>query len=126
MNTTHDVDFFNLVHDLLLVPGADDPDGERRDRVRRPYEYRQLISPYQVDGELPNQTTFRPVVCCDISPGGMSFRTVHRPDYERLVVALGKVPFTFIEARVVHVTKSDDDRPEEFLVGCRFEGRILD
>ncbi len=120
-----DVDLYSLVHELLLVRDADDQQDERRGGVRHPYECRQLISPYRIDGELPDQTTFRPVKCCDISPGGMSFHSDQLPDCERLVIALGTLPFIYIEARIMHVTECDDDRPGKYLVGCQFGGRII-
>ena len=124
MYTSYDAGLYQVVHELLLVREAGTPSDDRRAGARQPYECRQLISPYRTDGELPDQTTFRPVECSDISPGGLAFCSEHRPDYEKLIVALGKVPFMFLEARVVRVTEDDENHPGKYLIGCRFEGRI--
>jgi hypothetical protein len=119
---TSDANFFSLVHHVLesnrLVTNAD-----RRESDRHEFPCRQFIAPY-VGGSLPKQTEFRLVRCQDLSPSGFSFLAAEPPDCEYLVVALGKCPYIFVSAHVVHCATQLIDREEPFVVGCRFVARI--
>jgi hypothetical protein len=92
----------------------------RRSQTRSPYDCVQLIAPY--DGQkLPRQADFRHVVCRDISTSGVSFVVPHALPTERVIVALGTVPFSFLIAEVVRSELTDDG---EVFVGCRFVERL--
>ncbi len=102
------------------VPGYD-----MRSSPRRAYQYRQLIAPLHGD-QLPPRNRFFEVICEDISAGGIAFRLDSLPDFKRVVVALGQsAQLAFFTADLVRVseTRAADGR-RQFLVGCRFTGRI--
>lgn len=120
--TTQDVELFQLVHELLQESRGYQL-GERRDRPRASYDCVQLIAPY--DGlTMPSQAQFRRAHCRDLASGGFSFFAEQPPDADRLIVALGSVPFTFFVAEVVRVKRSDVDHTGSYLVGCRFVERL--
>jgi PAS domain S-box-containing protein len=107
---------------IAIAPPPDGP--EKRSSPRREYQYRQAIAP--MDGKrLPARRDFFEVECEDISAGGISFYLDRPPEFEYLVVALGKAPtLTWFAALVVRVVdRSAPDAPR-FLVGCRFTGRV--
>ncbi len=111
----------------LPSPAADRPfpGPEMRSSPRRTYQYRQLIAPLRGE-QLPPQNRFFEVVCEDISAGGISFCLDSLPDFKRVVVGLGQPPqLAFFTADVVRVseTRAADGR-RQFLVGCRFAGRV--
>src|SRR6187549_261902 len=93
---------------------------ERREEDRRPYRCVQLLAPY--DGEqLPDQQSFRQVLCHDLSANGFSFYSYRTPETPQLIVALGKVPvIRFFIAEVKRVNASATDHGHEYQVGCRF------
>jgi hypothetical protein len=97
---------------------------EMRSSPRRPYEYQQSIAP-MYGGCIPSRKDFVPVECRDISAGGLAFYLSGRPDFDRLVVALGRHPNqTFFTARVVRTEPTERDGHRQYLIGCRFSGRI--
>jgi hypothetical protein len=121
-SSTADADLFALIHRLLDEDRLESP-RERRGGKRLAFVYDQLIAPY-VGERLPNQSEFQLVQCHDLSPSGFSFRSNVEPAYDRLIVALGNVPFTFLSARVVGVTPIAERHRTQFRVGCIFDGRI--
>lgn len=95
-----------------------------RSNPRRGFEYCQGIAPI-VNGAKPTAEDFFQVHCRDISPGGISFYLKDSPDFEDLVVALGKPPeLMHVAARVAHVGQVERDGPKEYLVGCQFTEKI--
>jgi len=96
---------------------------EQRSSPRREFHYYQLIAP--VFGQrMPLRKEFFPVECRDISAGGISFVTEQRPDFEELVVILGRAPAeSYFSARVVRVSQETRGK-KLFVVGCKFIGRV--
>lgn len=93
---------------------------DRRTQLRAAFECVQLIAPY--DGQqLPTQADFRHVRCCDLSTSGISFYVGRRFSAERMIVALGSIPFSFVVAETVRVEPTDDG---ELLIGCQFIERL--
>lgn len=115
-----DAGFFGMIHELV----EQQPTGkERRTEDRLPFECIQLLAPF--DQKTPPQAAdFRTVHCNDLSPKGFSFYSPRRPDYKYVIVALGKVPFSFFSAEVVRCQKADDSVDDKYLIGCRFTGRL--
>lgn len=106
-------------------PATRPPQGhEMRSSPRRTYQYRQLIAPL-IGDRLPARNRFFEVVCEDISAGGVAFYLDARPDFKRVVVGLGQPPqLTFFTADIVRIAETEADGRRQFLVGCRFTGRI--
>ncbi|HEY2841073.1 MAG TPA: diguanylate cyclase [Pirellulales bacterium] len=97
---------------------------DRRNQPRRPFPTNQFVAPY-VEGRLPTRETFVQVRCHDISSGGFSFLLPQPPDFDLFVVALGMPPnVTYLTGRVMHTTPSPPGHESQFLVGCRFTGRV--
>lgn len=96
---------------------------ERRSRDRRSYRCVQMIAPY--DGNrLPVAEEFVHIQCHDISQGGFAFLSTEPPAFDHLVLALGRVPFTFVIAHVLHFVPVEEAGETYYLVGCRFLQRI--
>jgi len=90
---------------------------------RRAFKYYQMIAP-MFGGQLPARRKFYEVECEDLSAGGMGFYMNRPPDFDTLVVALGRPPEeSFLTARVVRVMKVEQSGQRRYLVGCRFMGR---
>lgn len=107
-----------LLDEQRMLLGSD-----RRTNDRRPYECLQLVAPF--DGEsLPGQDEFRQERCNDLSSKGFSFVSPRRPATPKIVVALGRVPFMFFVAEIVHVHEVPTDFGDEFFVGCSFLNRV--
>jgi hypothetical protein len=121
MQSASDAGFFSLVHDVLEAELHHQSD--RRDDNRKDYDCVQLIAPYEA-GHLPAASEFRRVRCQDLSPGGMSYVDNQLPNTHSLVVLLGPAPFIFLTAEVAHHTVTQTDSGKEYLIGCRFTGRI--
>ena len=97
---------------------------ELRSSPRNPYPYRQKIASMRSD-QMPSEEDFFEVDCCDLSGGGMSFCLDDRPEFEDLVVALGRPPLVMhFSARVVHVAPVDRECGTVCRVGCRFQQRV--
>jgi len=104
--------------------GAFSKGPEMRSSPRRTYQYRQVVAPLFGD-KLPAKSHFFEVICQDISAGGFSFHLDMRPEFTRVVVGLGQLPrLTFFTADIVRVVEDEVDGRAQFLVGCRFTGRI--
>ena len=119
---TQDAGFFSAVHQML-ERNRHDNDSERRGGDRHNYTCLQLIAPI-VNGKLPDQSQFRRVQCLDLSQSGFSYLAAEPPTEEDLIVALGSVPFTFLSAQVLHHKPIQQGDNTEYLVGCRFTGRL--
>ena len=99
-------------------------DYDRRSRARRDYPYYQLIAPLR-GGKAPDHGAFVEKKCHDISSRGFAFLTRKKPDYDKVVVAFGTRPaIVYLTADVRHVTAKDDAHPPQYVVGCRYSGRI--
>lgn len=114
---------------IALADGADEtppPDSESELRSSRRHRYRhdQFISP-MTDGTLPTMGDFFKVDCRDISGGGISFYLDSPPDFDTLVVAIGRrsAPAHFA-ARIAHVAKVEHTGRTQYLVGCQFTERV--
>ena len=120
--TLQDDYLFDLVS-ALLEESRGYQVGERREKPRTKYDCVQLIAPY--DGfTMPSQAEFRRVYCRDLAAGGFSYFAEHPPEAEKLIVALGSVPFSFFVADVVRVKQADVDMTGSYLVGCQFVERV--
>jgi len=122
-STDFDVALFDSITSLINEQ-REEPQKERRGEDRRPYRCVQLLAPY--DGEqLPDQQSFRQVLCHDLSPNGFSFYSYRTPETPQLIVALGRVPtIRFFIAEVKRVNSSPTDHGHEYQVGCRFLRRL--
>jgi PAS domain S-box-containing protein len=104
----------------LSLPAAG---ADQRSSPRREFNYYQLIAPVQ-GKRLPAKRDFFAVQCRDISAGGISFYLDQRPDFNILVVVLGREPGeNYFTAEVVRVVTEQREGKTAFLVGCRFTGR---
>jgi hypothetical protein len=117
--TSLDANFIAMVGRLL---DEDQQIQERRGARRREFACVQLIAP--IRNGLPNQSEFRHVQCHDLSARGFSYHVPDAPDFQRIIVALGAVPFTFLSAEVVRVTEVELDGRRQHHIGCRFDGRV--
>jgi hypothetical protein len=123
MQSASDAGFFSLVHDVLEAEKTRTPE-DRRQGNRQAFHCVQLIAPYQ-PGHLPTATEFRHVQCQDISPGGMAYYDDEAPQpKQQLLVMLGVPPFTIVTAEVAHFKQVFLDNRPEYLIGCRFTGRL--
>lgn len=97
---------------------------EQRSSPRRPFPYRQRLAP-MYDGIKPAKRLFFEVECKDISASGIAFYMNRLPDFDTVVIALGKLPNeTYLTARVMRVARTEEQGRIRYLVGCRFLGRI--
>ncbi len=115
----------NATNDMLPFSVQSPTKGpELRSSPRRTFTYRQLIAPMYT-GVIPSRNKFFEVPCHDISAGGISFYLNSKPDFDTLLVALGKTPsLTYFTARVVRIVEEVIDGHVMQLVGCRFTGRV--
>ncbi|MGA2035723.1 MAG: PilZ domain-containing protein [Thermoguttaceae bacterium] len=98
-------------------------ENERRRHFRRAYPFIQMLAPYN-GKELPRRREFRPVQCQDLSAAGISFILASPPSFEYAVIALGVAPeLIYVTVRVTHCN-SRPGATDEFLVGCRFLGKV--
>lgn len=116
-----DARLYSLVHDAL--ENGLRGDLERRDDRRGEFACVQLVAPY-AGGDLPDQGEFRHVECRDLSTRGFSFVTQRRPPARQLVVALGRAPFHFFLADIVHCAPDLTHERVAYRVGCQFRKRI--
>ena len=97
---------------------------EQRSSFRNAYHYWQAIGPIY-DGLLPSRHELFDVICEDLSAGGIAFHLDWAPDFQDLVVALGRPPaLSHFTARVVRIMPKAHDGKQVYLVGCCFTGRI--
>jgi hypothetical protein len=118
-----DARLYEMVHTLLQQTETLASPDNRRDNERQDYKAVQLVALCR-DGQLPAQADFFHVECHDIAPQGFSFFMNDAPDYPELVVALGRVPFSFFKAQIMHREEVLVDDRSAFLIGCRFTSRI--
>jgi hypothetical protein len=111
-------------------PPLASPDGtaqssrDLRTSPRRSYQYRQRIAPMYT-AAIPTKRDFFEVECKDISAGGVSFLLECEPDFNALVVGLGRAPdLAYFSARVARISQETTNGKTYHLVGCRFTGRI--
>ena len=114
---------------IALADGDDgtplpDLESELRSSQRHGYQHGQFISP-MTNGTLPASEDFFEVDCKDISGGGISFYLDSPPDFDILVVAIGRrwAPAHFA-ARIAHVAEVEHTGRTQYLVGCRFTERV--
>ena len=122
MQSAADAGFFSLVHEVLEAEQTRAIES-RRAGDRHNFDCMQLIATF-TPGKLPQAADFRAVHCQDLSPGGMSFIDPELPTSQSLLVLLGPAPFIFLTADVVHHSELQIGNRKEYLVGCRFTGRI--
>ncbi len=102
----------------LVIPGR----ARKAASPRRPFQCHQMIAPVIGDA-MPSEADFFEVDCCDISASGLSFYLNHLPEFDRLIVALGKPPaLTHFAAQVVRYVEKVNRGKLQYLVGCRFLG----
>jgi len=98
---------------------------ERRSRTRSPYPYVQMMAPITGDN-LPPAKEFHEIQCREISSHGFSFTAAHPPAHETIVVAFGVAPsLIYLSASIQHMTRSTIDGKKQFLIGCRYLGRVF-
>jgi len=77
------------------------------------------------EGIKPAKRLFFEVECQDISAGGIAFYMNRLPDFDTVVLALGKPPTeSYFTARVMRVARAEEQGRIRYLVGCRFLERI--
>jgi len=104
-------------------PLGENRGAELRTSQRRAYQYGQMIAPVY-GTTLPTEEDLLQVECRDISAGGIAFLLDQSPDFENLVVALGRAPsLIYFTAKVARVATVEEDERTAYLVGCRFTGR---
>jgi len=109
-------------HAQRLPPGVE---YDRRARSRCDYPYYQRIAPLHDDDDVPRPSSFQERKCHDISSRGFAFLTGQKPDYDRVVVAFGTPPtVVYLTADVRHATPKAGVSPAQFIVGCRYTGRV--
>ncbi len=105
-----------------IVAGKMSRGGERRRAHRYSYPAMHQLAPYD-QGGLPTAVQFREVRCQDLSTSGISFHWPTPPDFDDVVIQLGK-PSRHLRHRPHHLGPRDADHPGELLVGCQFTGRV--
>lgn len=112
-------------------PGAVPQDGsqsqkiERRASPRRKYPYVQWVAPLR-SGCLPPLSFFEPIRCLDISTGGIAYASPSLPKHQKIVIVLGPKGGTmrYLTAAIVRIVPRGEFGSGDFLIGCRFTGRI--
>lgn len=106
---------------------SNDPESDpqnARSSPRRHFRYLQMIAPVTA-GQLPGRDDFYPVHCKDISSGGIAFYAEEPPNFETLIVALGRPPYlSRFMARVAYVEQARSATGASYLVGCQFTERL--
>lgn len=117
-----DSSFYKQVH--RLIAKRLNEDANRRGRQRCSYRCIQRLAPCSGD-QVPELSEFREVVCQDLSAGGFSYLSDVTPATETLAVELGQAPvLIYVTARVIHVSEVRTDGERQYLIGCRFTGRL--
>lgn len=117
-----DSSFYKQVHRLIAKRLSED--SNRRGPRRSNYRCIQRLAPCTGD-QVPGMSEFQEVVCQDLSAGGFSYLASAPPDTETLAVELGKAPvLIYVTACVVHVSEIRSGAERQYLVGCRFTGRL--
>jgi len=115
-----------LQRDLLTVNEVAELLGvefERRSSPRFAYQVSQRIAP--LDADHPHAPLhFQDVLCKDLSMGGISFYLAEQPDFEHLVIQLGRATQQITaRAEVLGCMPIPELRPY-WLVRCRFIDRV--
>ena len=93
--------FYRLMH-LLADAQQEGTPAERRRALRHPFFAVQRIAPRR-GLDLPRESEFVQVRCCDINRAGFSFLAPTRPDFTSLVAAFGSPPdVIYVAAEVSH------------------------
>lgn len=96
---------------------------DKRSSRRFAFPTVQLISPYNTNMH-PEESTFQRTCCHDLSIGGISFIWPRYPTFSFVLLMLKTAAEPIlVKACVVHVREMNEE-PVEYLVGCRFEGRV--
>ncbi len=73
---------------------------------------------------MPGVEQFREVPFRDISSGGVSFMLWCKPDFQHLVIELGRGGRqAYLSAEIVWIRQVEEGDAVAFLVGCKFTGR---
>jgi hypothetical protein len=98
---------------------------ERRNRERLAFPAIQRIAACDGRG-YPPTATFEEVQCHDLSSRGFSFLYPTPPSFTLLIALLSGVGTETLHmvAKVCHCREGFWNRERQFLVGCRFVGRI--
>jgi hypothetical protein len=106
-----------------FAPG-DEEFEERRRHPRFAFNAIQHVAPY-VHGEMPAATAFQPVVCHDISCGGLSYYLNQPPIVKDVVLALSiRGQVKYLTAHILRTIVTLNDGGLKYLIGCRFIGRL--
>jgi hypothetical protein len=109
-NSGQDADaaFFNLMHHFLAASykgegGAalDGAGSERRCETRRAFPLPQRIAPGYC-WDVPPESAWIDVRCCDLAQCGFSFFLDEKPSFERLVAMFRSAEPIYVAARVNH------------------------
>lgn len=118
-----DFDIDEQVAEILKELDCDAEPSERRKAPRLTFTMNQRVAPY-VGWKVPPEPAFREVPCIDISTGGISFVWPTEPDFQHVVVALGKPPkLVYLCARIVS-SRPWDGESKGVRLGCQFLGRL--
>jgi len=116
-----DADFYAIVHSVLQASA--ERAAEERRALRESFDGAQLIAPYH-EGQLPNPNDFRKVRCQDLSLEGISYFDSQPPAHERFLLRLGSNPVVCLIGEVEHHTEVTGHDEPEYLVCCKFIGRV--
>lgn len=117
-----DSSFYKQVH--RLIAKRLNEDSNRRGPRRSSYRCIQRLAPCTGD-QVPGMAEFQEVVCQDLSAGGFSYLTSTPPETDTLAVELGKAPvLIYVTACVVHISEVRSGAERQYLIGCRFTGRL--
>ena len=122
-----DAGFFSLIHHLVTQAERDRV-SDNRETARRTFSLVQWIAP-GYNWRIPPATAWIEVRCHDLTPAGIAFYLPKPPDFQRLVVMLGRPPDVMhVMAQVAHwrpiEIESAGRRNLGVLVGCRFVRRL--
>ena len=117
-----DAGFYSLVHEVLEAEKRRTVKS-RRNELRQSYECVQLIAPYR-KGRLPVAAEFRHVHCQDFLLAEWPTTTTTCPRIRYCSCCLGRRHSCISPPRSHHTPVLSDDRAE-YLIGCRFTGRLV-
>ena len=132
-----DAAFFSLMHHFLAASqkgegdaDQDEPEAERRCKLRRAFRLAQAIAP-GYGWEMPPDSAWIDVRCHDLTQCGFSFFLDEKPAFERLVARFGTAEPIYVAARVnnwrpVLVDGSGNIlEPGTLSTGCHTEPKVL-
>lgn len=107
--------------ELQELARHDAVDDEAATHQRRfAYSTRQYVAPW-IEGRIPESADFQPVLCHDLSVGGISFFAEQQLSDHVVVVLDGP---KFILCRVCHTRPTFADGEHRYLIGCQFVRRL--